>query len=116
MQFIIETNAASTRTGSSTSTVTTRKRSVTKHVWFTKSQLSSPFWLDDKEHAEIVAEDGRPRRPYKKSDALAKHGVEEVEFSIEELERIKDNSIAASATISTQLEAEHYCTTLWQVR
>ena len=43
------------------------------------------MYLNNAEHAAIIIKDGRAKRPYAKSAALAAAGVEEFEFTIEEL-------------------------------
>lgn len=64
--------------------------------------------MNDKEHAQIVATDGRPHRPFKRSEALAKSGVEEYEFTLEEIEHMRDNSFEAAVECRATLDPEHY--------
>jgi hypothetical protein len=108
VDFIIDTQAASVRTGSNSSSVTVAKRTHEKTVWLTQRQLASSTWLNDDGHAKIVAEDGRNRRPFKQSAALAKVGVEEFEFTVDELNKMKTNTFHAEVRADAPLEADQY--------
>ena len=50
-------------------------------------------------------EDGRERRPYKRSGALAAAGVEEFEFTMEEVEEFKSLESAAEVEVNVELNA-----------
>ena len=108
VDFIIDTNAAVSRTGANISSVTVQKRNRERTVWLTQSQLASSTWLNDEGHAKIVAEDGRNSRPYKQSAALASAGVLEFEFTVEELDKMKTNTFTAEVRAEAPLEAEQY--------
>ena len=107
-QYAIDVALAGTRIGTNKSTVKSAVTTKEKEVWLTKAQLASPSWLSNAEHADILAEDGRPRRPYQKSAALAAAGVEEFCFTSEEIERVKSNEFEASVSASAALDAEDY--------
>lgn len=108
VDFIIDTNAAIVRTGVNSSSVTVQKRNRETTMWLTQSQLASSTWLNDEGHAKIVAEDGRNSRPYKQSAALAKAGVLEFEFTVEELDKMKTNTFTAEVRAEAPLEADQY--------
>ncbi len=108
VDFIIDTQAAAAKVGSNSSSVTVAKRRMETTVWLTLRQLAGPTWLNDEGHAKIVAEDGRPRRPYKQSAALANTGVEEFEFNVEELSNMKTNTFHAEVRAEAALDSEQY--------
>lgn len=108
VDFIIDAHAASVRTGKNSSSVTVQKRVKERTLWLTQSQLASATWLNNADHAKIVAEDGRNSRPYKQSAALAKAGVLEFEFTVEELQKMKTNTFHAEVSVEAPLEADHY--------
>lgn len=95
-------------TCTSKTTVTHRKTYAGKEFWLTISQLSSPLYLNDTEHAEIVATDGRPRRPFQKSQALAQKGVEEFRYTVDEIHAMKKTTFEAGVENKCEMSTEHY--------